>query len=44
MPKIETIFTHQTDNGTRGKLGIDNFGKLYWNKKLVITKNKISLS
>lgn len=43
MSKIHTIFTHTTDDGTKGELGIDDNGKLYWNKKLVITKSKISL-
>lgn len=43
MSKIEKIFTHKTDNGVEGELGIDSSGKLYWNKKLVITKSKIEL-
>ena len=40
MPKIETIFTH----GLKGELGIDESGKLYWNKKLVLTKSKITFN
>jgi hypothetical protein len=43
MAKIETIFTHTADSGIEGELGIDESGRLYWNKKLVITKSKITL-
>jgi 1,4-dihydroxy-2-naphthoate octaprenyltransferase len=38
MVKIETIFTHGD-----GELGIDDDANLYWNKKMVITKNKVTL-
>lgn len=41
--KIETIFTHTTDNGATGELGIDRKGRLYWNRKAVITEQKVSL-
>ncbi|MDP2689380.1 MAG: hypothetical protein Q8P48_04610, partial [Deltaproteobacteria bacterium] len=40
---IETIFTHTTDNGVEGSLGIDEHGKLYWNDKAVVTEQKITL-
>ena len=43
MKKINTIFIHTTDDGIKGELGIDNSGKLYWNKKMVITKRKLEL-
>lgn len=43
MSKIETIFTHETADGIEGELGIDSSGKLYWNKKLVVTRNKVEL-
>ena len=43
MKKIHTIFTHTTDNNVEGELGIDDDGRLYWNKKLVITKSKLKL-
>lgn len=43
MTKIDTIFTHEADNGAKGDLGIDKSGRLYWNKKLVITKSKLAL-
>lgn len=38
MTKIETIFIHG-----EGELGIDDDANLYWNKKMVITKSKITL-
>jgi 1,4-dihydroxy-2-naphthoate octaprenyltransferase len=41
--EIETIFTHTTDNGATGELGIDGKGRLYWNRKAVITEQKVSL-
>ena len=28
--EIETIFTHETDSGNVGELGIDKEAKLYW--------------
>lgn len=42
MQGIHTIFTHTTDKGTTGDLGIDDEGNLYWNKLNVKTQNKIS--
>lgn len=42
--KIETILVYTADNGAKGELGIDKFGGLYWNKKLVITKSKLVLN
>jgi hypothetical protein len=39
MKKINTIFTHGN-----GELGIDDDANLYWNKKRVITKGKITLN
>ena len=33
---IETIFTHTTDEGAEGILGIDQKGRLYWNGKVVV--------
>lgn len=40
---IHTIFTHSLDNGVDGELGIDDQGRLYWNKKPVVTEQKIKL-
>lgn len=40
---IETIFTHITDEGIEGRLGIDENGKLYWNDQVVITAQKTTL-
>jgi len=41
--EIETIFTHTTDNGATSELGIDRKGRLYWNRRAVITEQKVSL-
>ncbi|MDY0095796.1 MAG: hypothetical protein RBT80_24130 [Candidatus Vecturithrix sp.] len=41
--EIFEIFSTDTDDGTEGTLGIDNNGKLYWNNKEILTKQKISL-
>lgn len=38
MKKIDTIFTYGS-----GELGIDEDWNLYWNKKRVITKGKVTL-
>lgn len=43
MPEIHTIFTHDMGTGAEGELGIDNAGTLYWNKKAVVTEQKIKL-
>jgi hypothetical protein len=43
MKNIETIFEHESDNGAKGELGIGADGTLYWNKKPVITEQKIKL-
>ncbi len=43
MKKIHTIFTHSLDNGTEAELGIDDEGNLYWNKRAVVTKQKVKL-
>ncbi len=41
--KINTIFTINMDNGTEAELGIDDERNLYWNKKAVVTKQKVKL-
>ncbi len=43
MTKIHTIFTQELDNGKEGELGIDDQANLYWNKKAIITEQKIKL-
>lgn len=43
LPNIETIFTHTSDAGATGELGIDENGLLYWNKKPVVTEQKVKL-
>ena len=40
---IETIFTHKTNDGAIGELGIDKDAKLYWNKKPIVTEQKVTL-
>jgi len=40
---IYTIFTHTLDTGVEGELGIDDQGKLYWNKQPVVIEQKIKL-
>lgn len=40
---IETIFTHETDDGAIGELGIDKDAKLYWNKQPIVTEQKVTL-
>ena len=42
--KLSTIFTHQTDSGAVGELGIDGDGRLYWNGQLVVTEQRVKLS
>ena len=41
--EIQEIFETDTEDGGVGSLGIDNNGKLYWNGKQILTKQKISL-
>lgn len=41
--KIETIFSHTTDDGVEGTLGIDRESRLYWNEKAIITEQIIKL-
>lgn len=41
--KLSTIFTHQTDSGVTGELGIDEDGRLYWNGQPVITEQRVKL-
>lgn len=43
MAKIDEIFRTTSDNGSNGSLGIDKDGNLYWNKKRVLTKQKLRL-
>ncbi|MDQ5902090.1 MAG: hypothetical protein QG606_306 [Patescibacteria group bacterium] len=43
MSKIETIFTHKSDSGAEGALGIDSEGKLYWNGRPVATQSRVTL-
>lgn len=43
-PKISTIFEHTNDEGQTGVLGIDEDTRLYWNGKLVVTEQRVSLS
>ena len=38
MKEIHTIFTHDEN-----ELGIDDDGKLYWNKQVVVTEGKVTL-
>lgn len=41
--KIHTIFTQDLDNGNQGEHGIDDESNLYWNKKQIVTEQKIKL-
>ena len=43
MTKIHTIFTQDLDNGNQGELGIDDESNLYWNKKQIVTEQKVKL-
>jgi hypothetical protein len=43
-PKITTIFEQDTGTGKTGILGIDDEARLYWNGRLIVTKQKIILS
>ena len=43
MTKIHTIFTQKLDNGKEGELGIDDEANLYWNKKAIVTEQKVKL-
>lgn len=42
MPQIHQL-TFLSKNGKKGNLEIDDNGNLYWNKKPVITKSKVTL-
>lgn len=42
--QVSTIFTHQTEGGAVGELGIDEDGRLYWNGQLVVTEQRVKLS
>lgn len=44
VARLSTIFTHQTDSGAVGELGIDEGGRLYWNGQLVVTEQRVRLS
>ncbi len=44
MKKIETIFTHTSDNRKSGKLGIDEDLQLYWNGQQIVTEQRIKIS
>ncbi len=37
------IFSHESDSGSKGELGIDEHGALYWNGNPVVTEQKITL-
>ena len=37
------IFSHESDSGSKGELGIDEHGALYWNGKPVVTEQKVTL-
>ncbi len=41
--EIEEIFSTVTADGKSGSLGLDKNGKIYWNKRELITKQKVSL-
>jgi 1,4-dihydroxy-2-naphthoate octaprenyltransferase len=41
---FEIFSTSTEDEGADGSLGIDSNGKLYWNKKEIITKQEVSLN
>ena len=43
MEKIHTIFIQPLEDGVKGELGIDDEANLYWNKKAIVTKQKITL-
>ena len=43
MTEVHEIFTHTQDNGVSGELGIDDKNNLYWNKKAIVTEQKIKL-
>ena len=38
MSNIEEIFNHDSKSGSKGSLGIDENGQLYWNGKAVVTE------
>lgn len=37
------IFSHESDSGSKGEMGIDEHGVLYWNGKPVVTEQKVKL-
>jgi len=41
--EVEEIFSTDTADGKAGSLGLDKNGKLYWNGKEIVTKQKITL-
>jgi len=41
--QIETIFTHESEKGIEGRLGIDEDAKLYWNEQPILTKQEVEL-
>ncbi len=43
MKEIHTIFSQSLKGETKGVLGIDDDGNLYWNSEPVVTEKKISL-
>ena len=44
MPKIEEIFTYDSESGSKGALGIDENGQMYWNGKAVVTEQRVKLA
>ena len=41
---IEEMYSYESDSGSKGSLGIDEDGKLYWNGIPVVTEQKIKLA
>lgn len=44
MSNIEEIFNHDSKSGSKGSLGIDENGQLYWNGKAVVTEQQVKLA
>lgn len=44
MQNIETIFTHENDQQTKGSLGIDEKNQLYWNGDKIVTEQRVTLN
>lgn len=42
--EIEIIFTHVSDSGVDGALGIGKDGRLYWNGRVLVTEQRVSLA